>query len=114
MRLNDARIPAGDLEIAGRLTRLAVTESASALPGGGLLRSSPEFDLRIEAQAPATNGAGSAETRVRLEKRNRELKELIDSHNASLEISILEQSSSETDRDDESEACRLRSAALKK
>ena len=53
-----------------RLTRLAVTESANALPGGGLLRSSPAFDLRIEAQAPATNGPSSAESRVRLEKGN--------------------------------------------
>ena len=84
VRWNDARIPAEDLEIAGRLTRLAVTESASALPGGGLLRSSPAFDLRIEAQAPATNGASSAETRVRLEKRKRELKGLIDSHKRQL------------------------------
>ena len=84
VRWNDARIPAEDLEIAGRLTRLAVTESANALPGGGLLRSSPEFDLRIEAQAPATNGAGSAETRVRLEKRKPRIERLIDSHKRQL------------------------------
>jgi valyl-tRNA synthetase len=85
VRLNDSEIPAEDLEIAGRLTRLAVTESANALPGGGLLRSLPEFELRIEAQAPVSNGAASTESRARLEKKNRELRGLIDSHKRQLE-----------------------------
>jgi valyl-tRNA synthetase len=84
VRLNDSGISAEDLDIAGRLARLTLTQSESAVPGGGLRRSSPEFDLRIEAQAGAGNGAGSAESRARLEKRNRELRGLIDSHTRQL------------------------------
>ncbi len=85
VRLNDSGIPPEDLEIAGKIARLSLARSVKALPAGGLLRSTSEFDLRLEAQPPAANGATSAETRARLEKKNRELRALIDSHKRQLQ-----------------------------
>jgi valyl-tRNA synthetase len=84
VRLNDAGIRAEDLEIAGKLARISLARSASALPGGGLMRSTPEFDLRLEAQAAAANGVVSGESRARVEKKIRELGGLIESQQKQL------------------------------
>ena len=51
----------------------------------GLLRSTPEFDLRIHAQpAEASNGAGGSDSRARIEKEIQNLEKVIESSNRQL------------------------------
>jgi valyl-tRNA synthetase len=61
------------------IARLTITLASGAPQPGGLLRSNPEFDLRLEAQAQTANGAGSNEMQARLQKEIVSLEKVIDS-----------------------------------
>ena len=70
---------APDITAVETITRFTITLASGIPQPGGLLRSNPDFDLRVEAQAVTTNGAGSSEMRVRLEKEIANLEKVIDS-----------------------------------
>ena len=63
------------------LTKLRLQSGTSG--STGLLRSTPEFDLRIEPME-ASNGAGGPESRARIEKEIANLEKVIDSSNRQL------------------------------
>jgi valyl-tRNA synthetase len=61
------------------LARVEISQQPSQPGTGGLVRSTPDFDLRLYGETDAANGMGSADTQARLEKGNSELRRLIDS-----------------------------------
>src|SRR5271165_2690098 len=62
------------------LTKLHIGGQSGLSDASGLLRSTPEFDLRINAQPPsASNGAGASDSRARIEKEIANLEKVIES-----------------------------------
>jgi valyl-tRNA synthetase len=77
LNLHETTINARDLPVVESLTRLTIAlETRKA--AGGLTRSTPEFDLRIEAEAQSAQGAVPTESASRLEKEITRLATVID------------------------------------
>jgi valyl-tRNA synthetase len=74
-----------DLNVIQALAKLTIAKPKSSADAGRLSRSTPEFDLWIDAEIATTNGAGPTESKARLEKENSDLRKLIDSSRRQLE-----------------------------
>jgi valyl-tRNA synthetase len=77
-----------DLAAIGSLAKLKVEQRGGRLTEHkGLIRSTPEFDLQLHAEAPPAagqNGAGSGEARARILKEIESLERLIENSNRQL------------------------------
>jgi len=88
LNLHEAAIAACDLPVIESLTRLTVALDKGKAMAGGLVRSTPEFDLRIDAEAQSVQGAAPAESASRLEKEIKRLEAVIDSSKRQLSDEI--------------------------
>jgi valyl-tRNA synthetase len=77
--LHAAALAPADLAAIETITRLTIALDRGIPQQGGLLRSTPDFDLRLEAHAEAANGTSSGETRARLQKEIASLEKVIGS-----------------------------------
>jgi valyl-tRNA synthetase len=78
LQLNAVALATEDLPVIERIARLTVTMNTPSAAGNGVSRSTPEFDLHIQAAPAASNGAGLAEpSSGRLLKENADLEKLI-------------------------------------
>ncbi|MGA7414444.1 MAG: valine--tRNA ligase [Bryobacteraceae bacterium] len=83
LQYHGVALAASETQVIEVLTKLRIQSG----PGGttGLIRSTPDFDLRIDAQpAAASNGAGGSESRGRIEKEIANLEKVIESSNRQL------------------------------
>jgi valyl-tRNA synthetase len=77
--LHEGGLTEDDLSIISTITRLDVRQHAGKPAAGGLVRSAPDFDLRVEAQAPEpANGAGTSDSRARVEKEIASIEKVIE------------------------------------
>jgi valyl-tRNA synthetase len=74
-------LAASEMPVLETLTKLRIQSGTSS--STGLLRSTPEFDLRLEPME-ASNGAGAPESRARIEKEITNLEKVIESSNRQL------------------------------
>ncbi len=77
LRVQEAAIAERDLIIIATISRLNLRITNEIPEPGGLLRSTPDFDLRIEAQTSSSNGASTADSRARLDKEAASFEKLI-------------------------------------
>ncbi len=69
------RLAAEEIGVIDALTKLKIKQQAHLAPGTGLIRSTPDFDLQIEAAVQ--NGTLTPEARARIEKENKSLQRAI-------------------------------------
>jgi valyl-tRNA synthetase len=80
LHYHGAALAETETPVVETLTKLRIKILSDIAASGGLLRSTPEFDLRIDAQpGAATNGAGGSDSRARIEKEIANLVKVIDS-----------------------------------
>jgi len=85
LQYHGAALAPSETRVIEVLTKLRIGIRPDPPLAGGLLRSTPEFDLRIDAQPPtASNGVGSSESRARVEKEIANLQKVIASSNHQL------------------------------
>ena len=77
LRVQDAAIAERDLIIIATINPPELRITNEIPEPGGLLRSTPDFDLRIEAQTSSSNGASYADSRARLDKEAASFEKLI-------------------------------------
>ncbi len=83
LQCHDIPLAASETHVIEVLTKLRIQSGSSGTTG--LLRSTPDFDLRIDAQpAAASNGSGGSESRARIEKEIANLEKVIENSNRQL------------------------------
>jgi len=83
LQYHGVALAASETQVIEALTKLRIRQGSPGAPG--LLRSTPEFDLWIDAQpAAAANGAGGSDSRARIEKEIANLEKVIESSNRQL------------------------------
>ncbi len=77
--LHEGGFGGDELSIISTIARLELRQHVGVKPmAGGLVRSTPDFDLRVDAQAPeAVNGAGIGDSRARIEKEKASIEKII-------------------------------------
>jgi valyl-tRNA synthetase len=85
LQFHSVALAASEIRVIEALTKLRIGGQSAFPAAGRLLRSTPEFDLRIDAQPEAaSNGAGGSDSRARIEKEMANLEKLIESSNRQL------------------------------